>query len=336
MREPVEQATDLVLEGGGVKGIALVGAMSALEAAGYRFSRIAGTSAGAIVGALAAAHLTRGLPIRHVEAVARTLDYRRFRDASWLARLGPPGKVVQLATHEGLYQGDHLVRWLEDQLAVLGVRTFSDLRVPGVSRSAPIQQQYRLVVVAADVSRRKVVALPWDYPGYGRDPDAELVAGAVRASAAIPFYFEPVLLRGLGSGSTSTLVDGGLLWNFPLDIFDSPGSRDPSRTIGIKLSARTVPQPPTEASDGAFELAADCLATLISSHERYHVADTGSPGRIIFVDTGAVSTVDFDISEATQDTLLQAGRSAAETWAATERVSGRVAHRTPWKEVKAK
>jgi NTE family protein len=46
---------DLVLEGGGVKGIGLVGAYSALTDAGYAFHRIAGTSAGAIVGALIAA-----------------------------------------------------------------------------------------------------------------------------------------------------------------------------------------------------------------------------------------------------------------------------------------
>lgn len=41
---------DLVLEGGGIKGIALVGAVTALAEAGYAFPRIAGTSAGAVVG----------------------------------------------------------------------------------------------------------------------------------------------------------------------------------------------------------------------------------------------------------------------------------------------
>lgn len=46
---------DLVLEGGGVKGIALVGAISVLEERGYEFQRVAGTSAGTIVGSLVAA-----------------------------------------------------------------------------------------------------------------------------------------------------------------------------------------------------------------------------------------------------------------------------------------
>jgi NTE family protein len=47
---------DLVLEGGGVKGIALVGVFSVLEQRGYQLRRVAGTSAGAIVGSLVAAN----------------------------------------------------------------------------------------------------------------------------------------------------------------------------------------------------------------------------------------------------------------------------------------
>jgi NTE family protein len=49
---------DVVLEGGGVKGIVLVGALVALTEAGYQLNRISGTSAGAIVGSLVAAGLT--------------------------------------------------------------------------------------------------------------------------------------------------------------------------------------------------------------------------------------------------------------------------------------
>ena len=50
-----ERRADLVLEGGGVKGIGLAGAVLALDQAGYRFQRVAGTSAGAIAAAIIAA-----------------------------------------------------------------------------------------------------------------------------------------------------------------------------------------------------------------------------------------------------------------------------------------
>jgi hypothetical protein len=46
---------DLVLSGGGVKGVGLVGAVAALMDAGYRIQIVSGTSAGSIVGAVVAA-----------------------------------------------------------------------------------------------------------------------------------------------------------------------------------------------------------------------------------------------------------------------------------------
>ena len=49
-RRLAPQPVNLVLEGGGVKGIGLVGAISVLEEHGFTFVRVAGTSAGAIVG----------------------------------------------------------------------------------------------------------------------------------------------------------------------------------------------------------------------------------------------------------------------------------------------
>ena len=67
---------DLVLEGGGVKGIALVGAVAVLEEHGYEFNRIAWTSAGAIVGALLAA----GMPTADMVGIMRSIDYTRFQD----------------------------------------------------------------------------------------------------------------------------------------------------------------------------------------------------------------------------------------------------------------
>ena len=51
---PKELVADLALEGGGVKGIGIVGAVSVLAEAGYRFQRVAGTSAGAIAATLIA------------------------------------------------------------------------------------------------------------------------------------------------------------------------------------------------------------------------------------------------------------------------------------------
>jgi predicted acylesterase/phospholipase RssA len=63
---------DLVLAAGGVKGIALLGATVALMQAGYRLNRVAGTSAGAIVAAIASSGLTGD----ELADIARSLNFR--------------------------------------------------------------------------------------------------------------------------------------------------------------------------------------------------------------------------------------------------------------------
>src|SRR5512134_3114805 len=107
---------DLVLEGGGVKGIALAGAVVALAEGGYRFPRVAATSAGAIVGAVLAALQRRGEPIARLTEIARTLDYRRLRDRGFSGRLlRPLGFLTDgfsVLVEGGAYEGDYLADWL--------------------------------------------------------------------------------------------------------------------------------------------------------------------------------------------------------------------------------
>ena len=187
---------DLVLEGGGVKGIALVGAVLKLSQSGYVFPRVAGTSAGAIVAALVAAHQVAGRPLSNLETIMASVDYSKFQDEEPLERLtGPLGKIVELLLHMGIAKGDYLVEWLGNVLADLGVHTFADLAIsdsddPGTG--LPADQRFRLVVHTSDISRGALVRLPWDYPYYGQDPAAMRVVDAVRASMSIPFFFRPV------------------------------------------------------------------------------------------------------------------------------------------------
>jgi predicted acylesterase/phospholipase RssA len=69
--------TDAVFEGGGVKGIGMVGAVAVTEDQGYQFSNVAGTSAGAIVASLVAAGYNAG----ELKNILDNLDYTHFKDA---------------------------------------------------------------------------------------------------------------------------------------------------------------------------------------------------------------------------------------------------------------
>lgn len=303
---------DLVLEGGGVKGIGLVGAHAALTDAGYTFHRIAGTSAGAIVGALIAA----GMEPEQLKTVMRTVDYGRFQDEGFIDHLGLVGKGVSVLFEKGIYEGHYLVEWLDGLLTTLGKRTFGDLRIDDPNSSLPPEKAYKLVVMTSDVTRGELVRLPWDYPDYGLKADDQLVADAVRASMSIPFFYEPLRFTGrddAGKQVQSYMVDGGMLSNFPIEVFDRTDGK-PLRwpTFGIKLSAKpasTVLQ--RFDVKGSFGLARAMVGTMTNFHDQMHIDDPSVLARTMFVDTGRVKATDFDIDEPTQDLLFTHGRRGA-------------------------
>jgi NTE family protein len=314
--------TDLVLEGGGVKGVALAGAVQPFDDAGYSFARVGGSSAGALVGAVVAALAQRGESMSRLVDIADSLDFRRFPDRGFPGRyLGPLGFLadgVSVLFESGAYEGDYLRRWLTGVLGDLGVSTFGDLRTDDPGDDGTMHHRYRLTVTASDVSRKQLVYLPWQYHEYGRDPDEQKVVDAVRASASIPFFFEPVTLTG--PQGTSTLVDGGLVSNYPISMFDRVDGR-PARwpTIGVRLDAfgSDVPQGGAEKVSGPVQLGVAVVQTAIEGCQAEHVLDPCNVARSVAVETSSVDALDFDITPAQRRALEQAGRSAAATFLQT-------------------
>lgn len=293
------QWCDLVLEGGGVKGIGLIGAIEELDRAGYKFRRVAGTSAGAIVGSLIAA----GMPVKTALETMQSIDYKQFRDEGFIDKFGIGGKTISLWTEQGVYEGKFLRDWLAAELEKLGVRTFADLKTTEPwAENLPPEQRYKLVVIASDVTGGRLARLPWDYKRYGLNPDDQLVADAVRASMSIPFFYEPVRMDG------NVLVDGGMLSNFPIDLFDST---EEWPTFGIKLSAQEDANMVANPIHNTYDFAKAILATLINAHDQMHIDDPCTSRRTIFVETFKVKATDFDIGRETQTQLYESGKKAA-------------------------
>jgi NTE family protein len=305
------QPVNLVLEGGGVKGIGLVGAISVLEEHGFTFVRVAGTSAGAIVGSLVAA----GFTSTELHDLMASLDYTKFRDASALERALKVTEGLDLWFHEGMYKGEYFHQWIRDQLNTKGTRVFGDLRTDAGS-GVPDAEQYKLVVMASDVSQGELVRLPWAFVDPAHPRDEQPIADAVRASMSIPFFFRPFPLDVYPNGP-SVMVDGGMLSNFPIDTFDSPTGAPPSiPTIGIKLSARQRADMLQHQVKGDISLTMALLGTMQSWSDQMHLNDPGVIERTIFVDTLGVNATDFEITRAVQEQLFQNGRTAAENWLA--------------------
>ncbi len=307
---------DLVLEGGGVKGAGLAGAITALGET-FEFHRVAGTSAGAIVASFIAAGLAGDLEAMMVET-----DFAKFEDqgGGLLRHLGRLGQGEQVLLHQGIYKGEALHKWISSTLATGGVRTWGDLKIDGADDSTPIEQRYRLVVVVSDISRGRMLRLPWDYPDLlGQDPDTMPVADAVRASASIPFFFRPWHLpvrKDIADGHDKlVLTDGGMLSNFPIDIFDDDTDH---ATIGVKLSARlTLQQHGWNASNDLLSLGKALIATMTNAHDQLYVDKASVCARTVFVDASGVNSTNFHLSEATKRDLFAKGAAAAKDFLST-------------------
>ena len=313
---------DLVLEGGGVKGIGLVGALAVLEERGLRPQNLAGTSAGAIAAALTAA----GYSAAELREILSGLDFESFKDEGWEDRVPIVGVPLSVLKDEGIYEGERLLVWLRDLLAQRGVSTFRDLVDP--HSAAEPRYRYRLQVIASDITARRMLVLPRDATRFGIDPDDLGVAEAVRMSMSIPIFFEPwrwvpkEAEQPVGNGDEHLIVDGGVLSNFPVWLFDSDGE-PPWPTFGLML-VEPEPRAPVavrlesaaRSGPNIFDFVKALVQTMLEAHDRMYL-ENESYVRTIGVPTLGVRTTEFDLSRERAEQLYQSGRDAAEKFLET-------------------
>ena len=304
-----------------MKGIGLGGAVAVLMRAGYSFERVAGTSAGAIAGALVAS----GIGERELAGAMGRLRYARVPDR------GAPGipllsEGFSLLHSGGAYEGDYIHAFVREELEALGVRTFADLRRsdPAADSRLPPERAYKLVVMATDITHGRLLRLPWDYALLGLDPDEQLVADAVRASLSIPLYFDPVVVRDRATGERVTLVDGGVLSNFPIEIFDRTDLLPPRwPTFGVKVVPE-LPAGDAELLPGVVlpalrpvKLLEQVIATAIVGNDQTYLERPCVRRRTIEVDTSAVGIVEFGASAQQRATVIANATVAAERFLKT-------------------
>ena len=153
-------------------------------------------------------------------------------------------------------------------------------------------------------------------------------------SMSIPIFFEPVRLREPKSGQDHVIVDGGMLSNFPVWLFDC-GDEEPPEwpTFGLLL---VEPDPKTpleqrlphdEREWGVSPLVAyikSMAHTMMEAHDRLYL-EKAQYARTIPIPTLGVGTTEFDLSRVRAEALYESGREAAETFLATWDFAGYVA-----------
>lgn len=323
-----EKRVDLVFEGGDVKGIGLVGALSVLEERGYEPQDIAGTSGGAVLAALLAA----GYTAAELREVFLDLDFESLQDKGWEDRIPFLGTPLSLLKDQGLYEGKVLLQYVRGLLADKGVRTFGDLvDTTAGADQGQTRHRHRARVIASDITERRLLVLPQDAPRLGvEDADSFEVALAVRMSAGIPFYFEPVKFRNQKTGRDHLIVDGGVLSNFPVWLFDT--DEEPRwPTFGLKLVESEPRLPldrymdaavyPLNSIEATIDYVKSLVATMMEAHDRLYI-EMSDFARTICIPTLGVRTTDFDLSRERKLELYEAGRNAAERFLETWNFEG--------------
>ncbi len=310
---------DAVFEGGGVKGLAFLGALRCFADLGFCWRKVAGTSAGAITAALVSAKF----PIDELEAVISNMNYMNFltEKTSPLILNGNPANDLKspirmvlfllLARQLGQYSSEPFRVWLDENLNKKGFKTFADIKENG---------QQDLKVVISDVSRGEMLVLPDDLALPDRKEPQERslqeqlqlshsdqfsVAEAVRLSMSIPLFFKPGML------GDRKIVDGGILSNFPLWIYDLPQNPSSQRcprwpTFGLRLAESDNQK--DRPINGPFALLGAMFDTMMVARDRYHLSQSNQD-RVINLDITDinVTATEFNLSDKKKEHLYCAG-----------------------------
>lgn len=282
---------DGVFSGGGIKGLALIGAFEEIEKKGFKYVRVAGTSAGSIIAAFIAA----GYTSKEICDLFNELDLMNFMDQRKVNFRLPFAKWLLIYIRMGLFKGAKLEKWLFAKLAEKGVRTFADI---------PPQS---LRVIASDLTNGQILVLPDDLHKYGIDPNTFSIAKALRMSCSLPYFFEPVKLKSpLG---TNVVVDGGVLSNFPIWLFEQGNKKKTRPVLGIKLSQHIQGLQKNKVNN-AVQLFEALFETMKDAHDARYISRKIEKN-VIFLQTPGFASTEFKLSEERKQELIEMGRKSA-------------------------
>ena len=307
---------NLVFKGGGVRGIAYMGALEVLDE--YRIveniERVAGTSAGAI----AATMVAMQLPIPETKDLFNSLEFSKIPQS-----VASPGRKIfpllaeqestrRFITKYGWYSSEYFYTWLMEVIGSQcdgnGRATFTEFKERGFRD---------LYIVAANISRQRAEVF-----SALHTPNVA-VADAVRMSMSIPIFFEALRFDGKSFGDGDYYVDGGLFDNFPMHIFDQPelAGRNWSfreginwETLGLFLYPDQYLHPADpEIPSNVWEYLSLAFRNLYQSHDlASYQTSTVDQHRTIEISDCGIDTTDFAIEtgDAKYTELYQSGVDA--------------------------
>lgn len=222
---------NLVMEGGGIRGFAYVGAFEVLDSLGIlkNIERVGGSSVGAIQAML----LATGYSADEMKAIAANVPLKKFTDGFF------PGGFHRLKKNLGFFKGAAVSAWIDT--LIKNKTGDADITFRQMHDKKEEKHYKDLYITGTDLTYQRLIV--FSFENY---PDMKL-KDAIRISTSIPFYFEPVYMNDSGkicnstdSGNIHVMTDGGLLSNYPLQIFDEEKYGDCIITASGKQNKQTL------------------------------------------------------------------------------------------------
>jgi len=272
-----QEFENVCLEGGGIRGIAFIGVLKALEELHKvkGIKRYIGSSAGAIfAGAMAC-----GYDSEQMKQLVLTTDFTQFMDGNW----GQIGSVMRLVYYWGIYNGDYFYNWYGKVLE----KTCGNPDITFLE--AYIQFDKELYITGSNISTRQIHYFCRDsYPNMK-------IRDAVRISMSIPIFYVPVFHE------KCYWVDGGYLDNYPLAYFDPMPFF--GETLGFRLYPdKTIPEPINNITDFVTNL----LETAVEQIDKLRLKP-GDEMRSVPIHTFDIKSTDFYITKQQMEMLIESG-----------------------------
>lgn len=285
METPDKTIKNLVFQGGGVKGIAYVGAIEELHRLKKldNVKRVAGTSAGAITACLLALRYTP----KEIHEIVFHLNFASFED-----RWNP----IRILTKYGLYSGDAFLKWMSKKVGekLHPKATFADFKANGCRD---------IKIFSTDLFTHSIQEFSFE------ETPNTIVAEAVRASMSIPLFFKAWKFSNK-IPNDHLYVDGGVLLNFPIYAFAQNGVHI-DHTLGLHLDdlsgQRSIDRikncHPLHFTKSLFD-------TLLMAQVVDFNNDPAEKRVTIRIDDFGISATNFGLKKAQKEALIKAGSDA--------------------------
>lgn len=287
---------NLAIKGGGVKGIAYVGAIAELDKVGMLqpIERVSGTSAGALMALM----ISLNYSVDQIHDLMRSINFNKFK-IGW--------NPFRILTHYGLYSGDYILHFVRAILKSAPMRlspeaTFNDLKSAGCKD---------LFVFACNTTTHTVSEFSAD-----KTPLCK-VSQAIRASMSIPFFFKAYQVS-TGIDNNHLFVDGGLVYNYPLSFFDDPRFNQSDmvnpESIGLYLySPHPEPEVNFRYSRPLF-FSRHIFESMLDAQDYLVLQDPEQVHRSVLIDDLNLMATHFNITSEQMDSLIESGGKATNSY----------------------